>query len=344
MKRDNNPLQVSISVILPAYNEEDAISDQIKSIRDVLLSCDIEHEIIVVDDGSVDRTAELAIQKGVRLLRHHENRGYGAALKTGILAAKFETIVITDADGTYPSDQIPQLVRKLENADMVVGARTGTNVNIPWLRRPAKWILGWLADRIAGGPIADLNSGLRAFHRDCVRQYFNILPNQFSFTTTITLALIADNYRIVYHPIDYYARIGKSKILPRHFMEFMILILRMAILFEPLKIFLPLAFSCGLLGVLKVVFDILAFFPRNATFGWSLLYKEVLSSSALLLLVVALQLLLIGMVADGLLKRIVQQNRTPVPSRGVWATESRSISHIQEKDDRTYVTERESIR
>ena len=344
MNRDKNPLQVPISVILPAYNEEDAIVDQVKSIRDVLISCGVKHEIIVVDDGSEDRTAELALTVKARVLRHHENRGYGAALKTGIIAAKFETIVITDADGTYPSDQIPQLVRKLENADMVVGARTGSNVNIPWLRRPAKWMLGWLANRITGGPIADLNSGLRAFHRDCVKQYFNILPNQFSFTTTITLALIADNYRIVYHPIDYYPRIGKSKIVPRHFMEFMILILRMAILFEPLKIFLPLAFSCGLLGVLKVVFDILAFFPRNPTFGWSLLYNEVLSSSALLLLVVALQLILIGMVADGLLRRIVQQNRTLVPSRGIWATESRSIPQIQENDDKPHTIERGMLR
>jgi glycosyltransferase involved in cell wall biosynthesis len=285
-----------------------------------------------VDDGSTDRTAELALQGETRVLRHHRNRGYGAALKTGINAAEHDTIVITDADGTYPTDQIPDLIVKLKNADMVVGARTGTNVNIPFFRRPGKWVLGWLANRIAEEPVPDLNSGLRVFHRDCVRQYFNILPNKFSFTTTITLALLADNYRIVYHPINYLHRIGKSKIAPKHFMEFLILILRIAILFEPLKIFSPLAFLCGFLGLLKVGFDLLAFFQRNPSFGFSLFFNELLSSSALLLLVVSLQLLLIGMVADGLLKRIVQQNKTLVPSAGIWVTDSSSIPNIQDKE------------
>jgi glycosyltransferase involved in cell wall biosynthesis len=321
-----------LSVILPAYNEEDAITEQIEAVRRVLNAHEFKYEIIVVDDGSSDKTAELALQGEARVLRHHRNRGYGAALKTGIDAAEYDTIVITDADGTYPTDQIPHLIAKLKNADMVVGARTGANVNIPFLRRPGKLVLGWLANRIAEEPIPDLNSGLRAFDRDCVKQYFNILPNKFSFTTTITLALLADNYRIVYHPVDYFHRIGKSKIAPRHFMEFLILILRIAILFEPLKIFSPLAFSCGFLGLLKVGFDLLAFFQRNPNLGFSLFYNEVLSSSALLLLVVSLQLLLIGMVADGLLKRIVQQNRTLVPSKGIWVTDSRSIPQNQDKE------------
>ena len=103
---------------------------------------------------------------GARVLRHIENRGYGAAIKTGIRAARFSAIVITDADGTYPPDQIPHLLAQLPQADMVVGSRTGKNVHIPLIRRPAKWILGWLANLVAGRRIPDLNSGLRAFHRD----------------------------------------------------------------------------------------------------------------------------------------------------------------------------------
>ena len=182
-------------------------------------------------------------------------------------------------------------------------------MHIPWVRRPAKWVLGWLATRIAGQPIPDLNSGLRAFRRECVKQYFAILSNRFSFTTTATLALLADDYRVVYHPIDYYRRIGQSKITPRHFMDFMILVLRMAMLFQPLKIFVPLALACGVLGLLKVAFDIVALFPRASTFGWSLLYQPVLSTSAILLLLVGLQVLLIGMVADGVLRRIAQHNK-----------------------------------
>jgi glycosyltransferase involved in cell wall biosynthesis len=316
--------RTSVSVILPAYNEQTAVGAQVEAIRRVLCAHGMTHEIIVVDDGSEDLTAKEAIQARARVIHHPENRGYGAAIKTGILAAAYETIVISDADGTYPADQIPHLVTMLATADMVVGARVGAHVHIPWGRRPAKWLLGRLAMRIAGHPIPDLNSGLRAFRRECVKQYFPILSNQFSFTTTVTLALLADDYRVIYHPIDYYRRVGQSKITPRHFMDFTILVLRMAMLFQPLKVFVPLAFLCGTLGGVKVLFDILSLFPRASTFDWSLLYQPVLSTSAILLLLVGLQLLLIGMVADGVLRRIAQHNRPLAPSHAVSTTESYS--------------------
>jgi glycosyltransferase involved in cell wall biosynthesis len=292
-----------VSVILPAYNEEEAIAEQIKVIRNLLLSYKIKHEIIVVDDGSQDRTGELALRSNARVLRHSQNRGYGSALKTGIFASQHETIVIIDADGTYPIDQIIDLIVKLENADMVVGARLGRHVSIPWVRRPAKWVLGRLATRIAGKKIPDLNSGMRAFRRKCVQQYFAILPDRFSFTTTITLALLNDNYRVLYHPIDYYRRLGRSKITPLDFMDFMMLILRIAILFKPLKIFLPIACFVGILGIIKIIFDIVALFQRHATFGFDLLYQPVISTSSILLTLAGLQLLLIGMVSDALLRR-----------------------------------------
>jgi glycosyltransferase involved in cell wall biosynthesis len=309
--------QIPISVIVPAYNEEAAITAQIEVIRKVLQSHQITHEILVVDDGSEDSTAEKALQAGARVLRHPENRGYGAALKSGIVASKYTTIAIIDADGTYPPDQIPELVAKLGTADMVVGARIGEDVHIPWVRRPAKWLLGLLANRIAGRSIPDLNSGLRVFRRECVKQYFPILSNRFSFTTTVTLSFLADDYRVVYHPINYHRRVGKSKIHPRHFLEFIFLVLRMAMLFNPLRVFVPLASLCGLLGMLKVVFDITLVFPRVKTFGWSnLLSQPVLSTSSLLLLLAALHLLLIGMVAEGLLRRISQQRRL-VPSHSI---------------------------
>ena len=320
-----------VSVILPACNEEDAIASQIESIRYTLRSHGIIHEIIVVDDGSQDQTAELALKSNARVILHPENRGYGAALKTGIAAAEYETILIIDADGTYPVEQIPNLLSKLETADMVVGARTGNKVHIPLIRRPAKWILGWLANRISGRSIPDLNSGMRVFRRDFVKQYFSILPNQFSFTTTITLAMLADDYHVVYHPIDYYRRIGNSKITPRNFMEFMMLVLRLAMLFQPLKIFVPLSFSFGLLGVLKAIFDIIGLFQRASSFNSSLVFQPVLSTSAILLLLVALQLLLIGMVADGLVRRIVQNNRPMMPSHAPKPFESASNPRLQER-------------
>lgn len=307
-----------VSVIVPAFNEEDAVGPQIEAIRRELIAAGIQHEIVIVDDGSTDRTAEAALQAGARVLQHSENRGYGSSLKTGIIAAEYETIVISDADGTYPANQIPGLLANLRTADMVVGARTGKNVEIPWQRRPAKRLLGWLAELIAGRRIPDLNSGLRAFRRSSVKQYFPILSNKFSFTTTVTLALIADDYRVVYQPIDYYRRAGgQSKISPRHFMDFTILVLRMAMLFQPLKLFVPMSLAFGAMGFLKVVFDVATIFSRHSAIDVSLLYQPAISTSAVLLLLVALQFLLIGMVADGVLRRMAQLSGPLVPSHAV---------------------------
>jgi len=293
-----------VSVVIPAYNEEAGVGPQVKSVRGGLQSHGIPHEIIVVDDGSEDRTAEEAVRAGARVLRHLNNRGYGASLKTGIMAATYEAIAITDADGTYPSDQIPVLLKQLESADMVVGARTGKKVSIPWVRKPGKWALGWLANRIAGQHVPDLNSGIRVFWRECAVQYFSVLSNKFSFTSTITLSFLADDYHVIYHPINYYPRIGKSKIVPRHFLDFTILVLRMAMLFQPLKVFVPLAFVFGLLGMTKVLFDIAASVVRHGGLHWAVLSEPTLSTSAVLLLLGSFQLLLIGMMADGLVRRI----------------------------------------
>jgi glycosyltransferase involved in cell wall biosynthesis len=302
------------SIILPAFNEELAISREISRIQRVMHDAGIEHELIVVDDGSKDNTAACALGSGARVLKHRENRGYGASLKSGIVAAAYDTIVISDADGTYPPEKIPSLLAALEDADMVVGARTGQDVRIPLARRPAKWILGWLANRIARKRIPDLNSGMRAFRRDTVLPYFSLLSNRFSFTTTITLALLGDEYRLVYLPIDYHKRTGKSKIMPWHFMEFVILVLRMAMLFQPLRVFLPIAFTLGAFGLAKAILDITVFFATRSSGAWSLLSVAVLSTSALLLLNAALQVLVLGLVADGVIRRLMQLKGPPPAS------------------------------
>jgi glycosyltransferase involved in cell wall biosynthesis len=310
----NELYQPSISIVIPTFDEENGIGPQIETIRKALHSYAGLFEIIVIDDGSTDKTAEKARESGVRVLCHPKNCGYGAALKTGIRFAEHDIIVITDADGTYPADQIPSIVAQLENADMVVGARVGNTVHIPLIRQPAKWVLKKLAAHIAGQPILDLNSGLRAFRKNVITQYYSVLSNRFSFTTTSTLAFLGDDYRVVYHPIDYFKRTGKSKIRPKHFMEFMILVLRMAMLFQPLKVFIPLACVFGLGGLLKLLFDVSLFLQRTTTLEWASLYSPILSTSTLLLLLGALQLLLVGMVADGILRRVTQQNRPTVLS------------------------------
>jgi glycosyltransferase involved in cell wall biosynthesis len=317
---------------MPAYCEDKFVARQIDAVHQSITSSEMEFEIIVIDDGSEDSTSNEAVNKGVRVLRHPENRGYGAALKSGIQAARNEVIVIIDSDGTYPTEEIPTLVKMLGTADMVVGARTGENVHDPWLRRPAKWFLRELAARIAGQSIPDLNSGMRVFRRDCVMQYFQVLPNRFSFTSTVTLAYMADDYRVVYHPINYYPRVGKSKIVPWHFMDFLILIIRMSMMFNPLKVFMPLALFFGGLGILKTIYDMIALFFRNPSQGWELLLQPVLSTSALLLLFIGLQLLMIGMVADGVVRRISQHSKPTIPAHGNWEIESQINLELEEQD------------
>ena len=282
----------AMTVVIPAFNEESAIGSVLRDIRQTLREAQIEAELIVVDDGSTDATAKEARQAGARVLRHRSNHGYGAALKTGINAATHDIVAITDADGTYPARYLPELLDALGNADMVVGGRTGQEVHIPLIRRPAKWALNRLANFVAKAKIPDLNSGLRVFRRDVVRQYFSILPDQFSFTTTITLAMHCDKYVVTYVPIDYRRRQGRSKITAWDAGTFAILILRTAMLFNPLRVFLPLVMTCAMYGVGKMVYDLLIVRDRN------------ISASALLMLFSALLVLLIGMLGDAIATRL----------------------------------------
>lgn len=288
----------ALSVIIPAFNEETAISTVIAEIRDLLARSGLTPEILVIDDGSSDGTSTAAFAAGARVIRHRSNRGYGAALKTGILAARHDIIAIIDADGTYPARAIPAMLEKLRNADMVVGARVGAKVHIPWIRRPAKWVLGLLANYVAFAKIPDLNSGLRVFRRDVVLQYFPILPDQFSWTTTITLAMYSDKYAVDYVPIDYRPRRGHSKIVPWDAMSFAVLILRTAMLFRPLRVFLPVVVACFGYGVVKALIDL----------------DEIgnLSASATLALLSGLLILLIGMLGDAIATRLGRLNANPV--------------------------------
>jgi glycosyltransferase involved in cell wall biosynthesis len=290
-----------VSIIIPAFNEHLAVGSVVRDVLDTLEAHRIPGEVIVVDDGSSDGTGEAAYHAGARVMRHRSNRGYGSALKTGIMAATHNQILITDADGTYPVRYIPEIVSGLETADMVVGARMGKNVAIPLVRRPAKWVLNRLANYVAGFRIPDLNSGMRAFRKNIARQYFAILPDQFSFTTTITLAMHCDNYAVRYLPVDYLPRKGKSKIVPWDAASFAVLILRTATMFRPLRVFLPVVGLCLTYGVTKMLIDM----SRDPN----------ISASALGAFISALLVLLIGLLADGIALRLgrMHQNVTGVP-------------------------------
>jgi len=280
-----------LSVVIPAYNEAAGIGPTLCELGRVLTASGVEHELVVVDDGSQDGTAEAVrgLAKDLpqlRLVRHPVNRGYGAALKTGIRAASSRVVAITDADGTYPGEALPQLFRTLveTEAEMVVGARTGANVHIPLVRRPAKAVLARLAVYLSGKPIPDLNSGLRVFLREAAIERFHLISDGFSFTTTITLALLARNRPVVFVPVDYRKRTGNSKIRPvADTFNFLVLILRVSIYFEPLKVFLPIS---GLLALGGVGYGIWQVRAGN------------LGEAPVLLIVSALNILLVGLIAD----------------------------------------------
>jgi len=286
-----------ISVVVPAYNEEGAIATDLEELKQALNATGIGYEIVVVNDGSEDNTAgEAAKVSGIRLLTHEVNRGYGAALKTGIRNAQADIVVITDADGTYPPKYIPQLVQDIKDgADMSVGARVGSSVAIPTIRKPAKWFLVQLASYLAEEQIPDLNSGLRAFRKDVVKRFFNILPSGFSFTTTITLGMLTNGYRVIYRPIDYLHRVGSSKIRPiKDTYNFILLILRTICYFNPLKVFTPPALLFGIIGIIKLIHGIF--------------WEGDIAQAEMILLISAAQMLAIGMVAEMISKVITNGN------------------------------------
>ena len=242
---------LSVSVLIPAFNEEESIAATVAAIRqfDQYVQA---LEIIVINDGSSDRTGEIARGLPVTLLEHETNLGYGAGLKNGLRHAKHDYILIADADGTYPLEDIPRLLAEAEENAMVVGARTGAIVQVPTLRKPAKWIITRLAEYLSNRKIPDLNSGFRIFRRDVAMRFIELYPDGFSFTTTITLAMLTNHYAVKFIPINYHRRVGKSSIKPlRDFTNFTILIIRICAYFKPLNVFVPPALFLILAGLVK---------------------------------------------------------------------------------------------
>ena len=281
-----------VSIIIPAYNEKEGITHVIESLRLLKEKHGPRWEIIVVDDGSTDGTSEMVKVFGdVVLIQHPLNRGYGASIKTGVRHAKYNTLVISDAEGTYPVKEIPKTITQLPKSDMVVGARHINSSNIPLSRRPAKWMLNKLANYLTGIKIPDLNSGLRVMKKDIILKYLHLLPDGFSFTTTITLAMLTNNYLVEFIPIEYKIRSGKSKIRPiRDTMNFIQLIIRTVLYFDPLKIFLPISAFFFVSSIVVLVLSYL-FTPK------------IMDITTVILFISGVQILAIGMIADLIDKR-----------------------------------------
>jgi glycosyltransferase involved in cell wall biosynthesis len=224
------------------------------------------------------------------VVRHERNLGYGASLKSGIRRARYDRIVITDADGTYPAASLLDLVDALGEVDMAVGARTGGTVHVPLLRRPAKWFLRRLAQYLTGVAIPDLNSGLRAFRKSTIAEYMHLLPLGFSFTTTATLAYHADGRLVRYLPIDYQKRRGSSKIRPvRDTYNFLLLILRTVMYFDPIRVFMPAA--------------LVSLAVTAAAFAYELIWLRNLAEKSLTLLVITVFLFSSALLGDLIVRR-----------------------------------------
>ncbi|HEX5133009.1 MAG TPA: glycosyltransferase family 2 protein [Candidatus Krumholzibacteria bacterium] len=250
------------AVVIPCFNEEDAVGETLEKLEHSLRGCG-PHEVVFVDDGSTDRTSEVLAREVVkypfaRVVPHARNLGYGAALKTGIRRTTAPLIVIADADGTYPFNRIPDLLEAVRSCDMAVGARTGANVTYSFVRKIPKVFMKAYMSWLAGQPIPDMNSGLRVFRRGAVERFLKILPNTFSFTTTVTLAMMRNRYDVTFIPIDYSGRIGKSKIKPvQDTIRFTQLIVRTGMYFAPLRVLLPISVILFLLACGTVAYDVI---------------------------------------------------------------------------------------
>jgi len=277
--------EVQVSIVIPVYNEEEAIGDDLGTILATMESSGYTHEVIVVDDGSTDRTADIARAKGVKVIQHPINRGTGAARRTGIVQAQGEIIVMTDGDGTYPNQDIPRLLEYLPAFDQVVGARTSEQGSFRCLRAPTKWFIRKLACYLTGMDIPDLNSGLRAFKREVMLKFLYLIPDGFSCVSTMTLAFLCNGYTIKYVPIDYYKRIGRSKFHPiNDTYNYLLTVVRMVMYFNPLKVFLPTSLILLLWGAAKTIYD-------------NTVYRDIRESDVTII-VISIVIGMMGLLAD----------------------------------------------
>ncbi len=270
----------STSIVIPACNESRAIGPLVAS----LLASAAWREIIVVDDGSADGTAEIARSAGATVVRHPYNKGNGAAVKTGIRHATGEFILIVDGDGQHRAEDAGRLVAGLGEYDLVIGARSnGTQASR--MRMLGNLALNRLAGYLTGRRIPDLTSGFRCARREHLQEFLHLLPNGFSTPTTTTLAFIKAGYSVQFEPVDAEVRVGKSKIrLARDGAKFLLIVLRIVTIFSPLRVFLPIS---------------LAAFAAGAGYAvWTVVTQSHVTNSSVLLIMLAVIVFLVGLVSE----------------------------------------------
>jgi glycosyltransferase involved in cell wall biosynthesis len=270
----------STSVVIPAFNEARAIGSVIAGLREAARW----QEIVVVDDGSTDGTADQAAQAGATVVRHPYNKGNGAAVKTGIRRAAGSYILIIDADGQHLPSDAARLVSRLDAYDLVVGARS-VRSQAGSVRRIGNALLNLTAGFLAGRTIPDLTSGFRAARRDYLLEFIHLLPNGFSTPTTTTLAFIRAGYNVCFEPVEAVPRQGTSKIkLGSDGLRFVLILLKVITIFSPMRIFLPVS---------------LISFAGGAVYGvWTIATQSHVTNSSVLLILISVVIFLIGLVSE----------------------------------------------
>ena len=274
---------LSTSIIIPAYNEEEAIGATLE--RLVELKIHENHEIIVVDDGSADQTAEIAGRFPVKLCRHHINKGYGASLKTGIRRAGGDYVIMMDSDGQHDPDDISRIEDMLGEFDMVIGERSKGSFQVK-RRKAGKRLIKRIGEYLVEQKLPDYNSGFRGFRREEIAGMLHLMPNGFSFSTTSTLAYLKEGYNIGTLPIEVGERIGrKSNVkMVKDGSKTILLLFRIIMLFNPLKVFFPISIFTFLVGL---GFGIAGF-----------IFYDRFSNGAVVLTMLGMFLFFIGLVAD----------------------------------------------
>ena len=268
--------QDSLSIIIPTKNESEAIGDVVATARQAYPDA----EIIVVDDGSDDNTAEIAAEHGATVVAHPESLGNGAAVKSGARAATGSVLAFMDGDGQHDAREFDPLLAKLEDGyQMAVGARkSGAHANVG--RLFANGLYNELASLVSGRRIADLTSGFRVVRAELFKEFLYLLPNGFSYPTTITMAFLRSGYPVCFEPIKVADRLGKSHIRPiRDGLRFFVIIFKIATLYAPLKVFLPIS---GVFFATGVGYYAYTYFTMGRFTNMSLL---VLSASVIIFLI-----------------------------------------------------------
>ena len=267
-------------MVIPAFEEAGAIGPVVQS----LLAAAAWREVLVVDDGSGDHTAEVAAAAGARVIRHPYNKGNGASVKSGIRQAAGDYILIMDGDGQHSAADALRLTSFLGEYDLVVGARAGEG-QASAARHVGNNLLNWLAGYLTGRPIPDLTSGLRAARTSGLREFLHLLPNGFSTPTTTTLSFIKAGYSVKFEPVSVTTRTGQSKIkFVSDGPKFFLILLKVVTVFSPLRIFVPIAATSFSLGAAYAV--------------WTAVTQRHITNSSVILILLAVVIMLVGLVSE----------------------------------------------